>query len=39
MPKETFNEKLIARLKTHPAFVDESGELLPRCSQKPCMAT
>lgn len=29
MPKETFNEKLIARLKTHPAFVDESGELLP----------
>ena len=29
MPKENFNEKLIARLKTHPDFVDESGELLP----------
>ena len=29
MPKENFNEKLIARLKTHPDFVDESGEFLP----------
>ena len=29
MPKENFNEKLIARLKTNPDFVDESGELLP----------
>ena len=29
MPKQNFNEKLIARLKTNPAFVDESGELLP----------
>ena len=29
MPKETFNEKLIALLKTHSDFVDESGELLP----------
>ncbi|MYG07808.1 site-specific DNA-methyltransferase, partial [Candidatus Poribacteria bacterium] len=29
MPKETFNEKLIARLKTHSDFIDESGELLP----------
>ena len=29
MPKENFNEKLIALLKTHPDFVDESGELLP----------
>ena len=29
MPKENFNQKLIARLKTHPDFIDESGELLP----------
>ena len=29
MPKQNFNEKLIARLKTNPDFVDESGELLP----------
>ena len=29
MPKENFNEKLIALLKTHPDFTDESGELLP----------
>ena len=29
MPKENFNEKLIALLKTDPNFVDESGELLP----------
>ena len=29
MPKETFNEKLIALLKTHSDFIDESGELLP----------
>ena len=29
MPKENFNEKLIALLKTNPDFVDESGELLP----------
>ena len=29
MPKENFNEKLIARLKTNPDFVDESGEFLP----------
>ena len=29
MPKENFNEKLIALLKTHPDFIDESGELLP----------
>ena len=29
MPKENFNEKLIALLKTNPNFVDESGELLP----------
>ena len=27
--KTNFNEKLITRLKTHPDFVDESGELLP----------
>ncbi len=29
MPKENFNEKLIALLKTKPDFVDESDELLP----------
>ena len=29
MPKQNFNEKLIARLKTNSDFVDESGELLP----------
>ncbi len=29
MPKENFNEKLIALLKTYPDFIDESGELLP----------
>ena len=29
MPKQNFNEKLIARLKTNPDFVDKSGELLP----------
>lgn len=29
MPKENFNEKLIALLKINPDFVDESGELLP----------
>ena len=29
MPKQNFNEKLIARLKTNPDLVDESGELLP----------
>ena len=29
MPKQSFNEKLIARLKTNRDFVDESGELLP----------
>ena len=28
MPKQNFNEKLIARLKTHSDFVNESGELL-----------
>ena len=29
MPKQNFNEKLIAILKTNPDFTDESGELLP----------
>ena len=29
MPKQNFNEKLIARLKKNPDFLDESGELLP----------
>ena len=29
MSKQNFNEKLIALLKTNPAFVDESDELLP----------
>ena len=29
MPKQNFNEKLIALLKTNPDFLDESGELLP----------
>ena len=29
MPKENFNEKLIALLKNHSDFIDESGELLP----------
>ena len=29
MPKENFNEKLIALLKTSPDFTDESDELLP----------
>ena len=28
MPTETFNEKLIARLKTEPRFVDNAGELI-----------
>ena len=29
MPKENFNERLIALLKSHSDFIDESGELLP----------
>ena len=29
MPKENFNEKLTARLKTHPNFLDDAGELIP----------
>ena len=29
MPKENFNDKLIALLKSHPDFIDESRELLP----------
>ncbi|MDE0316501.1 MAG: hypothetical protein OXM61_16565 [Candidatus Poribacteria bacterium] len=29
MPKQNFNEKLIALLKTKHDFVDESDELLP----------
>ena len=29
MQKQNFNDKLIALLKTHPDFIDESGELLP----------
>ena len=29
MPKQNFNEKLIALLKTNPDFLDESDELLP----------
>ena len=29
MSKQNFNEKLIALLKTHPDFIDESDELLP----------
>ncbi|MDE0482514.1 MAG: hypothetical protein OXI67_08065 [Candidatus Poribacteria bacterium] len=29
MPKQNFNEKLIALLKTNPDFTDESDELLP----------
>ena len=29
MPKQNFNEKLTARLKTHPAFLDDTGELIP----------
>ena len=29
MPKQNFNKKLIALLKTNPDFVDASGELLP----------
>ena len=29
MSKENLNEKLVALLKTHPDFTDESGQLLP----------
>ncbi|RKU28797.1 hypothetical protein C6497_08540 [Candidatus Poribacteria bacterium] len=29
MPKQNFNERLIALLKTNPDFTDESHELLP----------
>ena len=29
MQKENFNEKLNTLLKSHPGFIDESGELLP----------
>ncbi len=29
MPIETFNDKLIRRLKTEPRFVDNAGELIP----------
>ncbi len=29
MPKQNFNDRLIAILKTDPNFVDETGELLP----------
>ena len=28
MPKQNFNEKLTARLKTHSAFLDDTGELI-----------
>ena len=32
MRKQSFNEKLIALLKTDPKFVDETGEFIPsRC--------
>lgn len=34
MPKGNFNDKLIALLKTHPNFSDESGELLPAAVKK-----
>ena len=39
MPKQNFNEKLIALLKTNPDFVDDSGETPSRCSQGPRMET
>ncbi len=29
MPKQNFNEKLTALLKTHPNFLDDAGELIP----------
>ena len=29
MPKQNFNEKLTALLKTHPDFLDDAGELIP----------
>ena len=29
MPKQNFNEKLTALLKTHPDFLDDTGELIP----------
>ena len=29
MPKQNFNEKLTALLKTHPNFLDDTGELIP----------
>ena len=29
MPKPSFNEKLTARLKTNPDFLDDAGELIP----------
>ena len=29
MPKQNFNEKLTARLKTHSDFLDDAGELIP----------
>ena len=29
MPKQSFNEKLTALLKTHPDFLDDAGELIP----------
>ena len=29
MPKENFNEKLTALLKTYPEFLDDAGELIP----------
>ena len=29
MPKQNFNEKLTAHLKTYPAFLDDAGELIP----------
>ncbi len=38
MPKENFNEKLTALLKTHSDFLDDAGELIRR-RQRPRMAT
>ena len=39
MPKQNFNEKLTALLKTHPDFLDDTGELIPPRYQRPRVAT
>ena len=37
MPKQNFNEKLTVLLKTHPNFLDDTGELVPAAPRDPTL--